>query len=201
MPAKRLTVCERWPRGAFVSSAPTLNSSSLYTGLSWSIRWQFTNHFEHFLSHIHFESLKKKYYSVPLNNLGVVSHIAYSMFSWWKKMPLCLIITGWHHQKCFSFSFGLISKKQERDNEVFVIKTQNQKKSLIIWNSDIQTFKYSFAFKSSQGSLLTINTGHQGGGIGPTKAHFCLVEYLVWFWFRWSLGHTSRNTPVGNIST
>ena len=120
------------------------------------------------------------------------------MFSWWKKMPLWVIITGWHHQKCFSFSFGLISKKQERDNEVFVIKTKNQKKSLIIWNSDIQTFKYSFAFKSSQGSLLTINTGHQGPrrGVGPTKAHFCLVEYLVWFWLRWSLGHTSRNTPV-----
>ena len=47
-------------RGLCENSAPTPNSSSLYTGLSWSIRWQFTNHFEHFLSHIHFESLKKK---------------------------------------------------------------------------------------------------------------------------------------------
>lgn len=118
-------------------------------------------------------------------------------------MPLWVLTTGWHHQKCFSFSFRLISKKQERDNEVFVVKRKSQKKSLIIWNSDIQTFRYSFAFKSSQEGLLTINAGHQGPqrGIGPTKAHVYLVEYVVWFCFRWSLGHTSRNTPVGNIST
>lgn len=99
-----------------------------------------------------------------------------------KKVPLWVITTGWHHQKCFSFSFRLISKKQERDNEVFVVKRKSQKKSLIIWNSDIQTFKYSSAFKSSQGSLLTINTGHQGprGALGPPRPTFiCWVCGLI----------------------
>ena len=174
LPAKRLSVCERWPRGAFVRIQHPHQTAVLFI-LDCLDRSDdsLQTILNIFITYTFWKLKKKKCCGIPLNNLGVVSHVAYSIFSWWKKMPLWVITTGWH-QKCFSFSFRLISKKQERVNEVFVVKRKSQKKSLIIWNSDIQTFKYSFAFTSSQGSLLTINTGQRG--IGPTKAHFYLLS-------------------------
>lgn len=38
----------------------------------------------------------------------------------------------------FLFSFWLISKRHERDNELFVVKKKSQRKSLVVWSSDIQ---------------------------------------------------------------